>query len=59
VLTLSAPRNDDVLDVVTVPPPAGPGPSANTTSHLESVQTELIARRLPAGAPNAPLPTNG
>jgi phospholipase C len=57
VLTLAAPRNDDVLDVVTVPAPSGPGPSANTVSHLVSVRTELISRRFPAGDPNNPVPS--
>jgi phospholipase C len=57
VLTLPAPgRTDDVLAGVTVPQPSGPGPAANTVSHMESVRTELISRQLPAGAPNAPLP---
>ena len=56
VLTLTTPRTDDVLDVVTVPPAAGPGPAANTVSHLQGVQAELISRQYPAGAPNTPLP---
>ena len=49
VLTLTTPRTDDVLAGVTVPVSPGPGPAANTVSHLESVRTELINRRLPAG----------
>jgi phospholipase C len=59
VLTLTTPRSDDVLDIVTVPASSGPGPAANTVSHLVSVRTELISRRLPAGVPGnpAPLPT--
>ena len=56
VLTLTTPRTDDVLDVVTVPPPSGPGPSANTVSHLQGVQAELISRRYPAGDPHNPAP---
>jgi len=54
--TAATARTDDVLDTVTVPAPSGPGPSANVVSHMEAVQTELISRRLPAGAPNTPLP---
>jgi phospholipase C len=49
VLTLTTPRTDDVLAGVTVPVSPSPGPAANTVSHLESVRTELINRRLPAG----------
>jgi len=56
VLTLTTPRTDDVLDVVTVPAPSGPGPSANTVSHLEGVENELISRRYPAGDPHNPIP---
>ena len=59
VLTLTTAREDNVLATVTVPPASGPGPAAGTLSHMVSVRTELIARRLPAGAPNAPLPTQG
>ena len=54
VLTLTAPRTDDVLASVTVPVAAGPGPAAGTVSHLEAIQDELIARRYPAGARPAP-----
>ena len=50
VLTLTTPRTDDVLDVVTVPVASGPAPAATAApSHLESVQAELIGRQLPAG----------
>ena len=50
VLTLTTPRTDDVLDVVTVPVASGPAPAAATVpSHLESVRAELIGRQLPAG----------
>jgi phospholipase C len=50
VLTLTAPRTDDVLAGVTVPPPAsGPAPAAGTVSHLESIHAELLGRQLPAG----------
>ena len=49
VLTLSAPRTDDVLAGVTVPVASGPGPAAGTISHLEEIREELISRRFPAG----------
>jgi phospholipase C len=49
VLTLTTPRTDDVLAGVTVPVASGPAPAAGTASHLESIQSELIARRLSAG----------
>ena len=60
VLTLTTPRTDDVLDVVTVPVASGPAPAAAAPSHLESVRAELIGRQLPAGQspdtrPPAPL----
>jgi phospholipase C len=54
VLTLTAPRTDDVLDVVTVPPPSGTGPAAGTVSHLQQVRTDLISRRYPAGVTPPP-----
>ena len=38
VLTLTAPRTDDVLAGVTVPVSTGPAPAAGTVSHLEAVQ---------------------
>jgi phospholipase C len=56
VLTLTTARTDDVLDVVTVPPPPGAGPAVNTVSHMVSVRTELISRQYPAGSPNNPAP---
>jgi phospholipase C len=55
VLTLAAPRTDDVLAGVTVPVSSGPGPAAGTISHLESIQAELVSRRYPAGV-TAPHP---
>ena len=45
VLTLSAPRTDDVLDGVTVPVSGSSGPSAGQLSHLEAIREELVARR--------------
>jgi phospholipase C len=49
VLTLTTPRTDDVLDVVTVPVSSGPGPAAGTVSHMDAVQADLISRQYPAG----------
>jgi phospholipase C len=49
VLTLTTPRTDDVLAGVTIPVASGPGPAAETVSHLESIHAELVGRRLPAG----------
>jgi phospholipase C len=49
VLTLTAPRTDDVLAGVTVPAASGPGPAAGIVSHLEEIQAELVGRSLPAG----------
>ncbi|MGP7996250.1 MAG: alkaline phosphatase family protein [Streptosporangiaceae bacterium] len=49
VLTLAAPRTDDVLAGVTVPPPSGPGPSAAQPAHLQQIQAELVSRQFPAG----------
>jgi phospholipase C len=49
VLTLTSPRTDDVLDVVTVPVSSGTGPAAGTVSHLQEVRADLISRRYPAG----------
>ena len=49
VLTLTAPRTDDVLAGLTVPVSASQGPSANAPSHLQEVQADLISRRFPAG----------
>lgn len=49
VLTLSAPRTDDVLADVTIPVAAAPNPASATPSHLQEVQADLISRRFPAG----------
>jgi phospholipase C len=54
VLTLSAPRADDVLAGVTVPAVDSYGPAAGQVSHLEEIREELISRRLPAGAHHLP-----
>ena len=51
VLTLSAPRTDDVLAGVTVPVSGSAGPSAGQVSHLEAVRDELYARYDIAGGP--------
>jgi phospholipase C len=56
VLTLTTPRTDDVLSGVTVPVASGPAPAVGTTSHLESIQAELISRRYPAGVTMPPPP---
>jgi phospholipase C len=44
VLTLAAPRADDVLAGVTIPVSGSAGPSAGQVSHLESIRQELAAR---------------
>jgi hypothetical protein len=44
VLTLTAPRTDDVLAGVTVPVSGSAGPSAGQVSHLQAVHDELYAR---------------
>jgi phospholipase C len=49
VLTLPAPRTDDVLAGVTIPVAATPNPAAGEPSHLQEVQADLISRRFPAG----------
>jgi phospholipase C len=54
VLTLTAPRTDDVLAGVTVPTSSGPGPSAGMPSHLQEVQAELVSRQFPAGKSSIP-----
>jgi phospholipase C len=54
VLTLAAPRTDDVLAGVTVPVAGSAGPSAGLTSHLEAIRLQLPASTAPAGAPSAP-----
>jgi phospholipase C len=54
VLTLAAPRTDDVLAGVTVPVSGSAGPSAGTLSHLEAIREQLVARNAPASrAPGA------
>ncbi len=50
VLTLSAPRTDDVLAGVTVPVSAAASPAAGQPSHLEEIRDDLESRKLPAGA---------
>jgi len=47
VLTLTAPRTDDVLKGVTVPVSGSAGPAAGTVSHLEAIRDELVARDRP------------
>jgi phospholipase C len=54
VLTLTAPRTDDVLAGVTVPVATAPGPAAGQPSHLQEVQAELVSRQFPAGVSPAP-----
>jgi phospholipase C len=54
VLTLAAPRTDDVLAGVTVPVAGSAGPSAGQVSHLEAIRLELPANTAPANAPAAP-----
>src|ERR1700722_12619104 len=54
VLTLAAPRTDDVLADVTVPVAGSAGPSAGQVSHLEAIRQQLPASTAPAGAPAAP-----
>ena len=54
MLTLAAPRTDDVLAGVTVPVAGQRGPSAGLTSHLEAIRQQLPANTAPAGAPSAP-----
>jgi phospholipase C len=49
VLTLTAPRTDDVLEGVTIPPPSTQNPSAGEPSHIQEIQADLISRRFPAG----------
>ncbi len=49
VLTLPAPRTDDVLAGVTIPVATSPNPAADIPSHLQEVQADLISRRFPAG----------
>jgi len=49
VLTLAAPRTDDVLAGLTVPTSGGTPPGAAAPSHLQEVQADLMARQYPAG----------
>ncbi len=49
VLTLTAPRTDDVLAGVTVPTSGAATPAATVPSHLQEVQADLISRQYPAG----------
>jgi phospholipase C len=49
VVTLTAPRTDDVLAGVTVPVSPAASPSAGQESHLEQVIDQLQARTHPAG----------
>jgi phospholipase C len=51
VLTLTAPRTDDVLAGVTVPVSGSAGPSAGQVSHLEAVREELYTRYDPTTRP--------
>ena len=51
VLTLSTPREDDVLATVTVPAVTSAGPSAGLVSHLEAIRQQLPVRA--AVAPTA------
>jgi phospholipase C len=50
VLTLTAPRTDDVLAGVTVPVSGSAGPSAGRLSHLEAIRIELVTRFSPSRA---------
>ena len=59
VLTLTAPRTDDVLAGVTVPVSGSAGPSAGQVSHLEAIREELIARYSMAPRPAAPAAVDG
>ena len=54
VLTLAAPRTDDVLAGVTVPVAGSAGPSAGQVSHLEAIRQQVPANIAPASAPAAP-----
>ena len=54
VLSLTAPRTDDVLAGVTVPTAPGRRPSAGLPSHLQEVQADLISRQYPAGQSDIP-----
>ena len=51
VLTLAAPRTDDVLAGVTVPVSGSAGPSAGQLSHLEAIRDDLVSRFTPDALP--------
>jgi phospholipase C len=51
VLTLAAPRTDDVLADVIVPVSGSAGPSAGQVSHLAAIRDEVVAQFAPAAAP--------
>jgi phospholipase C len=53
VITLTAPRADDVLAGVTVPVSGSAGPSAGQVSHLQAVHDELYARYIADARPAA------
>ncbi len=53
VITLTAPRTDDVLAGVTVPVSGSAGPSAGQVSHLQAVHDELYARYTVEARPEA------
>jgi phospholipase C len=55
VLTLTAPRTDDVLAGVTVPVSGSAGPSAGSLSHLEAIREELINQYSPYSRPQPPV----
>src|SRR6201986_2954838 len=59
VITLTTPRDDDVLAGVTVPVSGAAGPSAGQVSHLEAIREELVARYSPAPRPAAPAAVDG
>jgi len=53
VITLAAPRTDDVLAGVTVPVSGSAGPSAGQVSHLQAIHDELYSRYIAEGRPAA------
>ena len=53
VLTLTAPRTDDVLAGVTVPVSGSAGPAAGQLSHLDAIREDLAARFSPDPSPVA------
>jgi phospholipase C len=59
VLTLAAPRTDDVLAGVTVPVSGSAGPSAGQVSHLEAIREEVTARFAPLASVTAAVATAG